>query len=71
MILKGYTHRPWDSFTQTDDRIVTGANPASAEATAVAAVKAFESLTKIPRMDHDYKGDGTAYRDSSQNALDQ
>jgi hypothetical protein len=62
--------RPWDSFTQTDDRIVTGANPASAEATAVAAVKAFEELTKIPRMDHDYKGGGTNYREKGQNALD-
>ncbi|RMZ87659.1 hypothetical protein DV736_g5123, partial [Chaetothyriales sp. CBS 134916] len=35
---------PWDSFTQTDGTIVTGANPASAEATAVAAVKAFEAV---------------------------
>lgn len=35
---------PWDSFTWTDGRIVTGANPASAHATAVAAVKAFEGL---------------------------
>lgn len=35
---------PWDSFTQTDGRIVTGANPASAHATAEAAVKAFEEL---------------------------
>jgi D-lactate dehydratase len=62
---------PWDSFTQTDDRIVTGANPASAHATAEAAVKAYEELTKIPRMDHDYKGDGTSYREKGQNALDQ
>jgi hypothetical protein len=50
---------------------VTGANPASAEATAIAAVKAFEELTKIPRMDHDYKGGGTSYREKGQNALDQ
>lgn len=35
---------PWDSFTVTDDRIVTGANPASAQATAEAAVKAFNDL---------------------------
>lgn len=35
---------PWDSFTVTDDRIVTGANPASAHATAVAAVEAFNNL---------------------------
>ena len=35
---------PWDSFTWTDGRIVTGANPASAEATAVAVVKAFGEL---------------------------
>jgi len=35
---------PWDSFTQTDGRLVTGANPASAEATGEAAVKAFEKL---------------------------
>jgi len=38
---------PWDSFTQTDGRIVTGANPASAEATAIAAVEAFENEAKI------------------------
>lgn len=50
---------------------MTGANPASAEATAEAAVAAFEKLTKIPRMDHDYKGDGTNYREKGQNALDQ
>jgi D-lactate dehydratase len=60
--------RPWDSFTQTDERIVTGANPASAEATAEAAVKAFEELTKIPRMDHDYKGGGMNYRNKDDNA---
>ena len=35
---------PWDSFTVTDDRVVTGANPASAHATAVAAVEAFKNL---------------------------
>ncbi|RMZ83995.1 hypothetical protein DV737_g1388, partial [Chaetothyriales sp. CBS 132003] len=35
---------PWDSFTQTDGNIVTGASPASAEATAVAAVEAFEAV---------------------------
>lgn len=35
---------PWDSFTITDGRIVTGANPASAHATAVATVKAFNDL---------------------------
>ncbi|KAK9238165.1 class I glutamine amidotransferase-like protein [Lipomyces kononenkoae] len=35
---------PWDAFTITDGRIVTGANPASAHVTAEAAVKAFGSL---------------------------
>ena len=35
---------PWDSFTVTDGRVVTGANPASAHATAVAAVEAFDNL---------------------------
>ncbi|PHH61632.1 hypothetical protein CDD81_8096 [Ophiocordyceps australis] len=35
---------PWVSFTQTDGQIVTGANPASAEETAKAAVAAFEKL---------------------------
>ncbi|KAF2218612.1 class I glutamine amidotransferase-like protein [Elsinoe ampelina] len=35
---------PWDSFTQTDGQVVTGANPASAHATAEAAVAAFEKL---------------------------
>lgn len=35
---------PWESFTQTDGRVVTGANPASARDTAVAAVKAFDEL---------------------------
>jgi putative intracellular protease/amidase len=35
---------PWDAFTVTDGRIVTGANPASAIVTAEAAVKAFENL---------------------------
>lgn len=35
---------PWDVFTITNGRIVTGANPASAHVTAEAAVKAFDSL---------------------------
>ncbi|KAK9365085.1 class I glutamine amidotransferase-like protein [Lipomyces kononenkoae] len=35
---------PWDAFTITDGRIVTGANPASAHVTAEAAVKAFDAL---------------------------
>lgn len=35
---------PWDAFTTTDGRIVTGANPASATVTAEAAVKAFDKL---------------------------
>ena len=35
---------PWDSFTQTDGNLVTGANPASATATAKEAVKAYEKL---------------------------
>ncbi|PWY95171.1 class I glutamine amidotransferase-like protein [Aspergillus sclerotioniger CBS 115572] len=35
---------PWDTFTITDGRIVTGANPASAHVTAEAAVKAFDGL---------------------------
>ncbi|KAF2116086.1 class I glutamine amidotransferase-like protein [Lophiotrema nucula] len=35
---------PWEAFTTTDGRIVTGANPASAEVTAKAAVEAFEKL---------------------------
>lgn len=35
---------PWDDFTITDGRIVTGANPASATSTAEAAVKAFDKL---------------------------
>ncbi|GKT47698.1 glyoxalase 3 [Colletotrichum spaethianum] len=35
---------PWDAFTHTDGRIVTGANPASAHVTAEAAVEAFEKL---------------------------
>jgi D-lactate dehydratase len=52
---------PWDSFTQTDGRIVTGANPASAHATAEAAVKAFDALASIPRIDHDYAGGGQDY----------
>ncbi|USP81179.1 class I glutamine amidotransferase-like protein [Curvularia clavata] len=35
---------PWDAFSHTDGRIVTGANPASAQVTAEAAVKAFDQL---------------------------
>lgn len=35
---------PWDSFTVTDGNLVTGANPASAEATGEAAVQAFNKL---------------------------
>ena len=35
---------PWDAFTITDGRIVTGANPASAHVTAEAAVMAFGYL---------------------------
>ncbi|GAB7352859.1 hypothetical protein MBLNU459_g3462t1 [Dothideomycetes sp. NU459] len=35
---------PWDAFSHTDGRIVTGANPASAHVTAEAAVKAFDKL---------------------------
>ena len=35
---------PWEAFTTTDGRLVTGANPASAEVTAKAAVEAFEKL---------------------------
>lgn len=35
---------PWDSFTVTDGRIVTGANPASATKTAEDAAKAFDKL---------------------------
>ncbi|OLN83303.1 Glyoxalase 3-like protein 1 [Colletotrichum chlorophyti] len=35
---------PWDAFTHTDGRIVTGANPASAAVTAEAAVGAFNKL---------------------------
>lgn len=35
---------PWDAFTITDGRVVTGANPASAHVTAEAAVKAFDAL---------------------------
>ncbi|PLB48620.1 class I glutamine amidotransferase-like protein [Aspergillus steynii IBT 23096] len=35
---------PWDAFTITDGRIVTGANPASAHVTAEASVKAFQLL---------------------------
>lgn len=33
---------PWDAFTVTDGRLVTGANPASAEVTGEAAVEAFK-----------------------------
>ena len=35
---------PWAAFAHTDGRIVTGANPASAQATAEAVVQAFEKL---------------------------
>jgi len=35
---------PFESFTQADGRVVTGTNPASAEATAQAAVAAYEKL---------------------------
>lgn len=35
---------PWDAFTVTDGRIVTGANPASATKTAEACVAAFDAL---------------------------
>ncbi|KAG8525513.1 uncharacterized protein KY384_009157 [Bacidia gigantensis] len=35
---------PWAAFSQTDGRLVTGANPASAHVTAEDAVKAFEAL---------------------------
>jgi putative intracellular protease/amidase len=35
---------PWDSFTQTDGNLVTGANPASATATAKAVVEAYNKL---------------------------
>jgi putative intracellular protease/amidase len=35
---------PWDAFTITDGRVVTGANPASATVTAEACLKAFEAL---------------------------
>ncbi|KAK9480451.1 class I glutamine amidotransferase-like protein [Lipomyces japonicus] len=36
---------PWDAFAHTDGRIVTGANPASAQVTAEEVVKAFNALT--------------------------
>ncbi|GME48856.1 class I glutamine amidotransferase-like protein [Neofusicoccum parvum] len=35
---------PWDVFTVTDGRVVTGANPASAHKTAEDVVKAFDAL---------------------------
>lgn len=35
---------PWDSFTVTDGRVVTGANPASATKTAEDTVAAFDKL---------------------------
>ncbi|KAF9892247.1 hypothetical protein FE257_002024 [Aspergillus nanangensis] len=35
---------PWDAFTITDGRVVTGANPASAHVTAEAAVTEFDKL---------------------------
>lgn len=35
---------PWESFTHTDGRLVTGANPQSAVAVTGAAIKAFDAL---------------------------
>ncbi|KAJ2892322.1 plasma membrane heat shock protein [Coemansia aciculifera] len=35
---------PFDDFTITDGRLVTGTNPASAHSTAVKAVQAFDAL---------------------------
>ncbi|ORX96058.1 hypothetical protein K493DRAFT_351100 [Basidiobolus meristosporus CBS 931.73] len=35
---------PFADFTQTDGRVVTGANPASAKSTAVNAIKVISSL---------------------------
>lgn len=35
---------PWDVFTVTDGRLVTGANPQSAHKTGEAIVEAFEKL---------------------------
>lgn len=49
---------------------MTGANPASATATAEAAVEVFEAEAKIPRMDHDYKGDGTSYVNTDKTRTD-
>lgn len=34
---------PWESFTVTDDRIVTGVNPQSAEKITEATIAAFEA----------------------------
>ncbi|KAK9803761.1 hypothetical protein WJX73_003549 [Symbiochloris irregularis] len=34
---------PWEDFTQTDGRIVTGVNPASSKSTAENAIKVFKS----------------------------
>ncbi|KAG7558207.1 hypothetical protein FFLO_02860 [Filobasidium floriforme] len=36
---------PWDSFTVTDGRLVTGANPQSAHAVTEAMIKAFDALS--------------------------
>ena len=35
---------PWDSFTQTSGRIVTGANPQSGHAVTEAVIEAFNKL---------------------------
>lgn len=52
---------PWDAFTITDGRIVTGANPASAEVTAQAAVKAFHELDNHdPKLARQAKNEGEA-----------
>lgn len=36
--------QPFDDFNKVDGRVVTGANPASAHSTTIAAIKAFEAL---------------------------
>ncbi|CEP14104.1 hypothetical protein [Parasitella parasitica] len=38
--------QPFDDFSQTDGRVVTGANPASARSTADAAIEAFKNASK-------------------------
>jgi putative intracellular protease/amidase len=38
--------RPLDDFVETADRLITGANPASARSTAIAVIKAFDGLTQ-------------------------